>query len=267
MLTGHELFHDVEQRGQVRKFEVQESKCCFRKLRLISLRAGDEGESNFTELIVREKLYKPDKARPGPSMAPYVPTNPPTPVTPTTVISWDPDNFMAPCWVDSVPYAHESENKYCEYDVSFEFMDAVYSFVSSFARGNCSVSFGSSGDAITECSASQDIANQTCLTSARGEAEHCTDLWWLENFSHGGYASFDNISNVVQDLALAMTDSARDPLQGKVEYARGTAWGTVVCTEFDWPWLCFPAALVLLTAISLASVTSATTRKKHQSPL
>jgi hypothetical protein len=79
------------------------------------------------------------------------------------------------------------------------------------------------------------------------------ERWWLQNLYNSGLASFESISNIMDNVAMAITDSARaQPFPG-VSYVSGTIWHTTICTEFNWPWLIFPAALIILAALSLAS--------------
>jgi hypothetical protein len=47
----------------------------------------------------------------------------------------------------------------------------------------------------------------------------------------------------------------------------GTVWESTLCTEFSWPWLCFLAALVVLTILALGCIISATGHQKDRPPL
>jgi hypothetical protein len=51
----------------------------------------------------------------------------------------------------------------------------------------------------------------------------------------------------METLALAITDSVRTQPYGAY-WVPGTIWESIICTKFKWPWICFPAALMVLSA-------------------
>ncbi|KAH8774442.1 hypothetical protein F5883DRAFT_712026 [Diaporthe sp. PMI_573] len=85
---------------------------------------------------------------------------------------------------------------------------------------------------------------------------YCPFSWWLEPFYHGGNATFNTISNVIENVATGATNKLRtigssnfDPYHHEV--ALGTVSQTTVCMVFDWKWLLLPIILVVITASSL----------------
>ncbi|KAJ4383389.1 hypothetical protein N0V86_001436 [Didymella sp. IMI 355093] len=82
--------------------------------------------------------------------------------------------------------------------------------------------------------------------------------WTLKGLANKGNASFQSIDANMQSVAMAVTsemrkqgtdwDYAFDPRE---ILAKGTVFRTTVCTQFDWKWLAFPLALILLTTLLL----------------
>lgn len=84
----------------------------------------------------------------------------------------------------------------------------------------------------------------------------CGSMWWLEPLFNGGNASFDSISAMMSRVADTMTNQLR--MNGTDWYRNpsnvtGTAFQIVVCTQFHWGWLLFPAGVVLASAVLLAA--------------
>ncbi|KAF3010696.1 hypothetical protein E8E13_005947 [Curvularia kusanoi] len=90
------------------------------------------------------------------------------------------------------------------------------------------------------------------------------DPWALKGLAQKGDATFPSIDANMQSIALAITSEIRkqgsdwDSFQtgnGSESlpplYAKGTVLRTTVCTKFDWKWLAFPLALVVLTMLLL----------------
>jgi hypothetical protein len=172
--------------------------------------------------------------------------------------------FHTPCWVNGTEYDKPPGNltvttdihsmnvniSTCAFGVSTVFQRRVQWLVNSITSGNCSVP-GISIDPI--CLAEEMLDDNICdnITDSICYAEK----WWLQNLFNSGNASFESISTTMDNVAMAITDSARaQPFPG-ISYVPGTIWNTTICTEFNWPWLIFPAALILLAAASLASIT------------
>lgn len=82
----------------------------------------------------------------------------------------------------------------------------------------------------------------------------CQSVWWLEPFLNGGNASFESISAVMSRMADAITNQLRMngvDFYGSPSNVTGTAFQTVVCIQFQWGWLFFPAIVVLASAVLL----------------
>ncbi|OAL52627.1 hypothetical protein IQ07DRAFT_678572 [Pyrenochaeta sp. DS3sAY3a] len=201
---------------------------CARHLR------GEAQLGKFIETVVREELYLPAKSD---------------------------QRFIPPCWENNTRYDtrlsnsssiysfKDDESPPCIFGVSPTTVRDLGSFVSKFASGNCS--------------AFVDNANDTNKIVCRaGEYEpgkdSTSDQWWIEDLYKSGDATFASIAEVMENLALAITDSVRMQEYPGVRHVPGTIWESTVCTDFNWPWISFPAALVALTMLSLAMITSET---------
>ncbi|KAF2735087.1 hypothetical protein EJ04DRAFT_601816 [Polyplosphaeria fusca] len=246
--------------GDWSKFNVVSVSCglypCARNIRAESI------NGKLVETILSETLYKPVVK----------------PLTYSGDTFTAPYAFFPPCWVDNKRYdtqpkddppyvtmdldQHITQLPPCAYGVSHDFSYEVNRFVSYLAKGNCSIWNGRDGD-LVDCLLCPDATLEACVANPL----YKTDIWWLENLYNSGNASFDSISRVMDNLALAITDSARAVPYMDVTHVPGTVLETTICSEFDWPWLCFPATLVLLTAVSLASITFATTPKSGEPPI
>jgi hypothetical protein len=173
--------------------------------------------------------------------------------------------FQAPCWMNGTRYDKPSGNmtvttdldskivniSQCAFGVSQAFNYEVQKLIKGIASGNCSVSTVSIEPT---CRADEMLDDDICRTQP-GSPICSAERWWLQNLYNSGLASFESISNTMDNVAMAITDSARaQPFPG-VSYVPGTIWHTTICTEFNWPWLIFPAALIILAALSLASTT------------
>lgn len=89
------------------------------------------------------------------------------------------------------------------------------------------------------------------------------DSWWLNAFYNNGLATHESISKVFKNIATVLTNSQRitrpDYLteyasaNKSKEWAPSTVQGLVqttsICTQFNWPWLLFPAILLIATAL------------------
>jgi len=61
------------------------------------------------------------------------------------------------------------------------------------------------------------------------------DFWWLHNIYNSWNATFASISATMENVALAITDSARADQYPIVIHVYGIVWESTICTEFDWP--------------------------------
>lgn len=82
--------------------------------------------------------------------------------------------------------------------------------------------------------------------------------WNIKGLVNKGNASFQSTEANMQSIAMAVTsemrkqgtdwDNAFSPKQVPV---KGTAFRTTVCTRFDWEWLAFQLALIILSTVLL----------------
>ncbi|EUC47687.1 hypothetical protein COCMIDRAFT_34755 [Bipolaris oryzae ATCC 44560] len=89
--------------------------------------------------------------------------------------------------------------------------------------------------------------------------------WQLEALVNKGRANFDTINRNMQSVATAVTSEMRrkgsyyDPEvtygprfhSAPPTFVTGTVLRTTTCTKFDWAWLSFPLALMILTTLLL----------------
>lgn len=95
-----------------------------------------------------------------------------------------------------------------------------------------------------------------CIPNVDHTTMSCRSTWWLEPLFNGGNASFDSVSAVMSRMADAITNQLRmngTDWYGNPSNVTGTAFQTVVCTQFQWGWLLFPAGVVLASAVLLAA--------------
>lgn len=97
----------------------------------------------------------------------------------------------------------------------------------------------------------------TCSTNSFDGSAFC-DPWYLEPLFRSGGPTAETISADVDGIAVGITNRLR--AVGSDAYGEGpgavpgTAIQTTVCVHVDWPWLVFPAALVLLTVVLFVAV-------------
>lgn len=102
----------------------------------------------------------------------------------------------------------------------------------------------------------ETITGSPCMPNIDYTEMRCVRNWWLEPLFNGGNASFDSISAVMSRMADAITNQLRmngTDWYGNPSNVTGTAFQTVVCTQFQWGWLLFPAGVVLASAVLLAA--------------
>lgn len=92
------------------------------------------------------------------------------------------------------------------------------------------------------------------------------DYWWLTVFWNGVNTTFQNISQAVDRLALAISDSIRlaGPDNATVH---GPVVESTICTQFDWEWLIFSATLTFITAIALGMLLLGNVGQRIKSPI
>lgn len=97
----------------------------------------------------------------------------------------------------------------------------------------------------------------TCSTNSFDGSAFC-DPWYLEPLFRSGGPTAATISADVGGIAVGITNRLRavgsDAYGERPGAVTGTAIQTTVCVRVDWPWLVFPAALVLLTVVLFVAV-------------
>lgn len=102
----------------------------------------------------------------------------------------------------------------------------------------------------------EDNSWEGCIPNVDYTSMECLTRWWLEPLLNGGNASFESISAVMSRMADAITNQLRmngTDFFGSPSNVTGTAFQTVVCTQFQWGWLLFPAVMVLASAVLLVA--------------
>lgn len=103
----------------------------------------------------------------------------------------------------------------------------------------------------------RDDEGGTCSTNSVDGSSFC-DPWYLEPVFRGGRLTAETISTDMDGIAVGISNRMR--AIGSNAYGDGpgvvlgTAIQTTVCVRVDWPWLLFPAALVLLTVVLFVAV-------------
>lgn len=98
----------------------------------------------------------------------------------------------------------------------------------------------------------------------------CGDAWWLRSLYNNGNATFKTIDANMEAVAVAMTNELRrtgSAWDGTPLYVQGNVSRATVCTRFDWKWLSFPLALLVLTTLMLVIVGVKTLFDKQQTPI
>lgn len=97
----------------------------------------------------------------------------------------------------------------------------------------------------------------TCSLNSVDGSSFC-DPWYLEPLFRSGRPTAGTISSDMDGIAVGISNRMRAVGSNAYGDGPGVVLGTViqttVCVRVDWPWLLFPAALVLLTVILFVMV-------------
>lgn len=86
---------------------------------------------------------------------------------------------------------------------------------------------------------------------------------WLRNIYHNGAANLDTITQFMRGLADAITGQMRaEGHGGTAGWAEGIVLVDRTCVRVNWPWLAFPAALLVLVVGFLGLTVAATLRTR-----
>jgi hypothetical protein len=120
-----------------------------------------------------------------------------------------------------------------------------------------------------------------CITPSRinfnGDPDDYNSLicspWQIKALNMKGNASFESIDHNIEAIALAVTSEIRKQGTGQREsmaptplYATGSVIRTTVCTKFDWVWLSFPLALIVVTVLFLGIACARMLLDKQMTP-
>jgi hypothetical protein len=102
----------------------------------------------------------------------------------------------------------------------------------------------------------QVFKTERCLPTLNFESIICPS-WWLESLYNSRDASVRSIGDKMARGAKAVENYIRmsgGSFKGEPVVVPGIAMQVVVCTEISWPWLLFPAVIVLATTGLLAAM-------------
>lgn len=144
----------------------------------------------------------------------------------------------------------------CFYQFPGAYIRAIQEFLSGVLTGGCSMpptSYFTYGS---------DPRAWTTVT--------CDNAWWLKSLYNNGNATFNTIDANMEAVVVAMTNELRrtgSAWNGTPLHVQGDVSRATVCTRFDWKWLSFPLALLVLTTIMLVIVGVKTLFDKQQTPI
>jgi hypothetical protein len=151
----------------------------------------------------------------------------------------------------------------CIYHMGGPYAFALYDFIIESLSGSCYLT-DTNGYATH---IRPDLRSVIECLAPSGSAE----LWWLSSLYNSGNATFQSIDAGIGAIVTAVTNRMRivgkdsDGVSSAV--ILGDSWQTRVCTQLDWPWLLFPAALLLLTALLLVVINIKTLLGRHDIPI
>lgn len=147
----------------------------------------------------------------------------------------------------------------CTYQIRSALVNGIAQFWSKAAPGHCEPYYSGLVQSDNE------IERWVRCFKSKGDE---MDSWWHTGLYNYGNATFETFSRTMDAVALAITDHFRlNPIARPGNNTiYGTVWQSTVCTSFSWPWLLFPAALVLLTLLALLLIIWATTNDEERAP-
>lgn len=98
-----------------------------------------------------------------------------------------------------------------------------------------------------------------------------TQTWWLESLFNRGFATFESVDSLLQNVSLAVSNQMRTHGTNADwtarEFASGTMWNSTVCTQVEWAWMAFPIALELITLVLLVTIIVMSLRDHGRRPI
>lgn len=144
--------------------------------------------------------------------------------------------------IDGVNYTAPEE---CLYKLDWYYGQSMQSFMDTLFNGTC-------------------VAEDPTMKEAR-----CSKAWWLSPLYNSLNATFETISDAMDQFAEVITNNFRT--SGSTNYdmfqkdeALGVVTRMTICTAFDWQWLLLPLSLGATTAILLISTVLKNLREDRQ---
>ncbi|EUC38784.1 hypothetical protein COCCADRAFT_32149 [Bipolaris zeicola 26-R-13] len=207
--------------------------------------AGTVRDTIFTETVINETPIKPARS----SMENRI---------------YDFKDLHDPCIIDDQTYTRDNISSVPIQGNNF----TTYNLYSTNTTFPTACIYGTDGIyAMSLGTFMKSLMNGNCTTIPELDAEFYKndyktlkcDPWQLETLVNNGLASFDAIDRNMQSVATAVTSEMRrkgsyyDPqsYSAPPTFATGTVLRTTSCTKFDWVWLSFPLALIILTILLL----------------
>jgi hypothetical protein len=164
-------------------------------------------------------------------------------------------NFTS-AYIDGVNTTFPME---CAYGSTGIYMKTLGTFMIEAMMGNCSA---------------------TSTAKFRGRPNDYNSVicspWQIKTLVNKGYGSFESIDRNMESVATAVTSEMRkqgsDYILNLTEigpspiFATGMVVRTTICTKFDWIWLVFPLALMVLTVLLLCFMCGKTLFDKRRVP-
>lgn len=189
----------------------------------------------------------------------------------------DPGALLEPCFVDGQPYDRYNISRVpnipgrnfttlwtpqgtlqapaeCVYRMSFKVSQALSQYFRSDFFGNNQCFWDS-----------QNYSNNHSWVACPSEA------WWLDSLFNRGFATFESVDSLLQNMSLAASNLMRahgtNADWTAPEFAPGTMWNSTVCTQVEWGWMAFPAALEVITLVLLVTVIVMSLRDHGRRPI
>ncbi|KAI1774869.1 hypothetical protein F4818DRAFT_54350 [Hypoxylon cercidicola] len=174
----------------------------------------------------------------------------------TTFDQADVYKFQDPCYVNGSRYDITDRNSWPGSEV--DTVDIVDMLSNTTVTGpkHCLYGLGYEYVAGLFQMAQQVFTEDQCVPTVNYESIMCQS-WWLGSFWNGRDATLKSVSAVMDGAAKALTNRIRTIGE---DYNRvptrvdGTATQLYVCTDFSWPWLLFPAVMLIGTAALLIAM-------------
>lgn len=189
----------------------------------------------------------------------------------------DPGALLEPCFIDGQPYDRSNISRVpnmksrnfttvwtpqgnvqapaeCVYRMSFIISEGLTGYFRSYLFGN------------NQCSWDLQMQGKNrSWATCPGEA------WWLDSLFNRGFATFESVDSLLQNMSLAVSNQMRahgtNADWTAPELVSGTMWNSTVCTQVEWAWMGFPFALELMALVLLVTVIVMSLRDHGRQPI